>query len=252
LEKKEFLLGGSQYELLTLFADGGAMMYPLVLCSLIALGVVIAKIWTLWLAHRHTNRVLAEVEEAARAGRLEEAAGIAAATPGPAAAILLAGLKRIRRVSVNEGEVEQAVTTTGAIELSFLERGLVVLATVANVAPLMGFLGTVAGMILAFASIEAAGDVDPALVAGGIKVALLTTATGLTIAIPVNIAYNYFVTRIDSLILDMEQGTQQILNLAWDMEKEGKLNIVKKQYVRRELSGVGSRSSAVAKGDATE
>ena len=248
MEKKEFLLGASQYELLTLFADGGAMMYPLVLCSLIALGVIIAKFWTLWVAHRHTRKVLVKVEEAARVGNLQEAMEIASDTPGPAAAILLAGLRRIRRVTVAEGEVDQAVTTTGAIELSFLERGLVVLATVANVAPLMGFLGTVAGMILAFASIEAAGDVDPALVAGGIKVALLTTATGLAIAIPVNIAYNYFVTRIDSLILDMEQGTQQILNLAWDLEKDGKLNVVRKKKELRPLSGVGSRSSAVARG----
>ena len=150
--------------------------------------------------------------------------------------------------TVAEGELPRAVSTTGAIELGFLERGLVILATVANVAPLMGFLGTVAGMILAFAAIEAAGDVDPALVAGGIKVALLTTATGLTIAIPVNIGYNYFVTRIDSLILAMEQGTQQILNLAWDMEKEGKLNITRKEAARRMLSGVGSSSSKVARG----
>jgi biopolymer transport protein ExbB len=112
----------------------------------------------------------------------------------------------------------------------------------------MGFLGTVAGMILAFAAIEAAGDVDPTLVAGGIKVALLTTATGLTIAIPVNIGYNYFVTRIDGLILDMEQGTQAILNLAWDMEKEGKLTLVRKEVTRRSLSGVGSSSSQVVKG----
>ncbi len=245
-------MGGSQYELLTLFADGGAMMYPLVLCSLIALGVIFAKAWTLWLAHRHTKGILVKVEESARAGRIDEAIQFASDTAGPAAAILLAGLKRVRRVRVAEGEVDRAVATTGAIELSFLERGLVVLATVANVAPLMGFLGTVAGMILAFAAIEAAGDVDPALVAGGIKVALLTTATGLAIAIPVNIAYNYFVTRIDSLIMDMEQGTQQILNLAWDMEKEGKLTVVKKASGRRELSGIGSRSSAVARdaGDA--
>ena len=132
-------------------------------------------------------------------------------------------------------------STTGAIELGFLERGLVILATVANVAPLMGFLGTVAGMILAFAAIEAAEHVDPALVAGGIKVALLTTATGLAIAIPVNIGYNYFVTRIDSLILDMEQGTQQILNLAWDMEKEGKLNIVRKEMASGERSPASAR-----------
>jgi biopolymer transport protein ExbB len=249
LEEKEFLLGGSQYELLTLFADGGAMMYPLVLCSLIALGVIIAKAWTLWLAHRSAKKVLVEVEEAARAGRIDEAIQIATDTTGPTAAILLAGLKRIRMGTVNEGEVPRAVNTAGAIELGFLERGLVILATVANVAPLMGFLGTVAGMILAFASIEAANSVEPALVAGGIKVALLTTATGLAIAIPVNIFYNYFVTRIDSLILDMEQGTQSILNLAWDLEKEGKLNIVRKEVVKRKLSGVGSASARIVKGE---
>lgn len=240
-------MGGSQYELLTLFADGGWMMYPLVLCSLLALGVIIAKAWTLWVAHSKTKQVMAAVEEAARAGRIDEAIGLASDTPGPAAAILLAGLRRIRRTSVAEGEVEQAISTTGAIELGFLERGLVVLATVANVAPLMGFLGTVAGMILAFGSIEAAGEVEPSLVAGGIKVALLTTATGLTIAIPVNIAYNYFVTRIDSLILDMEQGTQQVLNLAWDMEKEGKLSVVRKDAGPRTLSEVGSASAAVSR-----
>ena len=241
-------MGGSQYELLTLFADGGFMMYPLVLCSLIALGVIIAKLWTLWMAHRSTKRVLADVEELARAGQLDEAIEVASNTAGPASAILLAGLKRIRRIEVAEGEIELAVNTTGAIELGFLERGLVILATVANVAPLMGFLGTVAGMILAFQAIETAGDVDPALVAGGIKVALLTTATGLAIAIPVNIGYNYFVNRIDSLILDMEQGTQQIMNLAWDMEKEGQLKVVREVQAKRTLSGVGSASSAVARG----
>ena len=124
------------------------------------------------------------------------------------------------------GELETAVATTGTIELSFLERGLVILATIANVAPLMGFLGTVAGMILAFASIEQAGTVDATLVAGGIKVALLTTAAGLIVAVPINITYNFFVTRIDQLIMDMEQGAQKILNLAWDLQKQGRLEIV--------------------------
>ena len=138
----------------------------------------------------------------------------------------MAGLRRIKGREVGEGEIEQAVSTVGTIELGFLERGLVVLATIANVAPLMGFLGTVAGMILAFASIEAAGSVDPALVAGGIKVALLTTASGLAIAIPVNIGYNFFVTRIDKLIVDMEQGTQAILNVTWDLENAGQLTVV--------------------------
>jgi biopolymer transport protein ExbB len=215
-----------EYQLLTLFADGGWMMYPLVLCSLIALGVIMAKSWTLWIAHKSTQRVLTEVEEAARAGRMDEAIQIASDTPGPAAAILHVGLRRVRNMTVRSGEVEQAISTTGTIELGFLERGLVILATIANVAPLMGFLGTVAGMIIAFAAIETAGEVEPGLVAGGIKVALLTTATGLLIAIPVNIGYNFFVTRIDALILDMEQGAQKVLNLVWDLEKEGKLRVI--------------------------
>lgn len=218
---------GTQYRLLTLFADGGWMMYPLVLCSLIALGVIIAKAWTLWQAHHGTTHLLEEVEAKALAGDIEEAMSIAIETPGPAAAILLVGLRRIKHKRLVKGEIEKAVETTGAIELGFLERGLVILATIANVAPLMGFLGTVAGMILAFGAIERAGDVDPSLVAGGIKVALLTTAAGLIIAIPVNIAYNFFVSRIDQLIMDMEHGAQKILNVAWDLEKRGQLQVLK-------------------------
>lgn len=218
---------GTQYQLLTLFADGGWMMYPLMLCSLIGVGVMIAKAWTLWVAHRGTTKVLAEVEEAARSGDIDGAVAIAIATPGPAAAILLAGLRRIQTARIAEGELEKAVSTTGAIELGFLERGLVILATIANVAPLMGFLGTVAGMIIAFSTIEASGNVSPSLVAGGIKVALLTTAAGLLIALPINIGYNFFVSRIDQLIVDMEHGSQNIINLAWDLEKEGKIVIVR-------------------------
>ncbi len=220
---------GTQYQLLTLFSDGGWMMYPLILSSLIGLGVIIAKAWTLHVARSGATRVLEEVEEATRAGNLDQAVEIASETPGPTAAILLAGLRRLQHARLAEGELEKAVATTGMIEVSFLERGLVILATVANVAPLMGFLGTVMGMILAFAAIKRAGEVEPALVAGGIKVALLTTAAGLIIAVPVNIAYNFFVTRIDQLIVAMEQGSQKIINLAWDMEKDGKLTVVKKE-----------------------
>lgn len=218
---------GTQFSLMTLFADGGWMMYPLVLCSLIAMGVIIAKFWTLWIAQRGTTRVLQEVEEATAGGDLDAAIEIARDTPGPTAAILLVGLRRVRRGKMMAGELEAAIATTGTIELSFMERGLVVLATIANVAPLMGFLGTVAGMILAFAAIEQAGTVDPTLVAHGIKVSLLTTAGGLIVAVPINITYNFFVTRIDRLIIDMEQGAQKILNLAWELEQKGQLEIVR-------------------------
>jgi biopolymer transport protein ExbB len=209
--------GGPTFKLLTLFKDGGFMMYPLILCSLVALGVIIAKAWTLWVAHKESRKLLSEIEELGVAGRLDAAIEKAAETPGPVAAILLAGLRRVREEHT-EADVEAAINTTGNTEVDFLERGLVVLATIANVAPMLGFLGTVIGMIQAFAAIELAGQVEPTLVAGGIKVALITTAAGLTIAIPVNVAYNYFVTRIDKLIADMEEGAQAVLDLIYKIE----------------------------------
>lgn len=212
---------GNEYALLNLFADGGQMMYPLVLASLLSLGVIIAKVYTFFLAQRESRKILNTVADLGREGKLEEAIELAQNTPGPVAAILLAGLRRVFERRVSGADIEKAVKVTGSIELGFLERGLPLLATVANVAPLMGFLGTVAGMISAFGAIAEAGQVEAALVAGGIKVALITTASGLIIAVPVNVAYNYFVTRIDKLIVEMEYGTLAVLNLIWDLEKRG-------------------------------
>jgi biopolymer transport protein ExbB len=106
----------------------------------------------------------------------------------------------------------RAVENAGVIELAGLERGLVWLATLSNVAPLLGFLGTVVGMIQAFQAIQIAGEVEATLVAGGIKVALITTAAGLTIAIPINIAHNYFVTQVDRLVISMEESTQKMID----------------------------------------
>jgi biopolymer transport protein ExbB len=210
------LENSTTYGLIQLFADGGFMMYPLLLASLLGLGVIIAKAYILFKARSAAHRVLTEADALAREGKLDEAIDLAERTPGPVPAILLAGLRRIQRRRTGR-DVEKAMASTGTIELGFLERGLVVLATVATVAPLMGFLGTVWGMIAAFGAIEAAGQVEATLVAAGIKIALITTATGLMIAIPVNIAYNYFVTRIDQLIVNMEEGTSAVINLLWDV-----------------------------------
>jgi biopolymer transport protein ExbB len=209
---------GISYTLLTLFHDGGAWMYPLILCSLFATGVIIAKAWTLWAAHRESKGVLERVETLVREGRLDDAIQAAADTPGPVAAIMYSGLRRVRERQAG-ADIEKAIQTTGVIELGFLERGLAVLATIANVAPLLGFLGTVAGMISAFGAIAIAGQVEASLVAGGIKIALITTAGGLIIAIPTNVAYNFFVTRIDMLIREMEEGTAHVMNLIWDMDQ---------------------------------
>jgi biopolymer transport protein ExbB len=215
-----------QYTLLNMFSDGGGFMYPLMVCSLFGLGVIFAKLYTLWAARRSSKEILARVQELIEQRRLEDAIRLAEETRGPVAAILLVGLKRARDPSYTSSDVENAVKTTGTIELGFLERGLPVLATVSNVAPLLGFLGTVAGMIAAFAAIEQAGQVEATLVAGGIKIALITTAAGLIIAVPVNIAYNFFVTRIDKLIVEMEEGSDKVLNLVWDMARPGRQGLV--------------------------
>lgn len=212
-------MNDTSYELLTIFVDGGFMMYPLILCSLVALGVIIAKAWTLSVAHRDSQGLLDDIEALGTTGQLDKAIERAHETRGPVAAILLTGLRRLKENERGK-DISKAISTTGTLELDFLERGLTVLATIANVAPMLGFLGTVIGMIAAFDAIEAAGQVEPALVASGIKIALITTAAGLTIAIPVNIAYNFFVTRIDRLIADMEKGTQAVLDMIWRAQDE--------------------------------
>jgi len=209
------LENGTSIGMIQIFADGGFMMYPLLLASLLGLGVIIAKGYILWAARRDARTVLVKAESLAREGKLDEAIDLAENTAGPVPAILLVGLRQIRENRPGR-DVEKAMASTGTIELGFLERGLVVLATIATVAPLMGFLGTVWGMIAAFGAIEAAGQVEATLVASGIKIALTTTAAGLAIAIPINIAYNFYVTRIDQLIVDMEEGTSAVLNLMWD------------------------------------
>jgi len=208
---------GTSFTLLNMFADGGAFMYPLILCSLFGLGVILAKSYALITARRNSKRVLTAVEELIKAGKIDAAATLAENTPGPVAAILVTGLRRVQSRDTEANDLGKAIKTTGAIELGFLERGLPILATVSNVAPLLGFLGTVAGMITAFGAIATAGQVEASLVAGGIKVALITTATGLIIAVPVNVCYNFFVTRIDLLIMDMEMGAARIFNLVWEM-----------------------------------
>ena len=204
--------------LLQMFRDGGIFMWPLLACSILGLAVILVKFVTLQMAKIRTDQLLERVKALVRAGRIEDAIELCANTRGPVASIMLTGLHLYR-----EGQTERAdqtVTHAGRIEMAFLEKGLVVLATIANVAPLIGFLGTVAGMILAFGAIEMAGEVEATLVAGGIKVALITTAAGLTIAIPVNIAHNYFVSKIDSMVIEMEETSQNLVETLHAMGRE--------------------------------
>jgi len=196
--------------------DGmGFMRVPLSICVVIGFIVIIWKFFDLLMKSTRTKKVLGEVDELLAQHRIEEALEATRNSDAPAAKILYAGLNRHEE---GTERVMKAIENQGLIELSKLEKGLVILATLTNVAPLLGFLGTVIGMIIAFQSIEAAGEVEATLVAGGIKVALLTTAAGLVIAIPVSISHNYFVSRIDSLVIDMEESAQKMIDALHAME----------------------------------
>ena len=198
-----------QEQLRTNWDATGFMRWPLALCLGLGILVIIVKFISLTAKSAKTKKVLKDVDELLVQQRIKEALELTRDTDSPAANILNAGLERH-----DEGtdRVMKAIENQGLIEMSKLESWLVVLATLTNIAPLLGFLGTVIGMILAFQSIEAAGEVEATLVAGGIKVALLTTAAGLMIAIPVSIGHNYFVAKIDSLVIDMEESAQKMVD----------------------------------------
>jgi len=199
-----------------LWSDGGWMMYPLGASALLGLIIIVWKLFDLTTKAARTRKFLNAVDELVAQRKLKEALALARDSNSPAGRILAAGLERHDEGSER---VMKAIENVGLIELASLERGLVWLATVSNVAPLLGFLGTVIGMIQAFQAIEAAGEVEATVVAGGIKVALITTAAGLTIAIPINIMHNYFVTRVDRLVIDMEESAQKMIDAVHAVEK---------------------------------
>jgi biopolymer transport protein ExbB len=196
-----------------LWRDGGWMMWPLGLCALLGLIIIVWKLIDLSGKSMRTRKFLREVDELIAQRKINEALALSRDSNTPAGRILAAGLERHDEGSER---VMKAIENVGLIEMASLESGLVWLATVSNVAPLLGFLGTVIGMISAFAAIEAAGEVEATIVASGIKIALITTAAGLVIAIPINIAHNYFITRVDRLVLDMEESAQKMVDALHD------------------------------------
>ena len=192
-----------------IWVGGGFMMWPLLACLVIGLVVIVWKLVDLTAKSSRTRKTLRAVDELVAEGRIAEAIEVAENSRTPAGRILSEGL---RRADEGTERVVKAIENAGMIEMAKLERGLVVLATVSTVGPLLGFLGTVIGMIQAFQAIELAGEVEATTVAGGIKVALITTAAGLVIAIPVSIAHNYFVAKIDRLVIDMEESAQRTVD----------------------------------------
>lgn len=202
------------------FIEGGwEWMSPILLCLIIGLAVAIERIITLNLSTTNNKKLLAQVEDAYKTGGIEAALDVTRNTKGPVASIFTQGLLRY---SEGIDMVEKSIIAYGSVEMGRLERGLVWIALFIALAPMLGFMGTVVGMISAFDAIEAAGDISPSLVAGGIKVALLTTVGGLIVAVILQIFYNYLVSKIDSLVNKMEDASISLVDMLvhYDLAKK--------------------------------
>lgn len=200
-----------------LFLAGGSFMWPILILLVIGLAFSLERLWTLTRASVNTRKFLAKLHNALQEGGVEAAAAECEKTPGPVASILHAGLSRADR---GVEYVEKAISNAGSIEMAFLERGMIVLTTVIVLAPLLGFTGTVSGMVNAFDSIKKANDISPAIVAGGISQALLTTLFGLVVAMLIQVLYNYFTSRIDKLIIDMEESSVELMDALVEMTEK--------------------------------
>ena len=193
------------------FIEGDvAWMTPILLCLVIGLAIVIERVIYLNLATVNTKKLLASVEEALYSGGVEAAKEVCRNTRGPVASIFYQGLDRM-----DEGidVVEKSIVSYGSVQSGQLESGLTWISLFIAIAPMLGFMGTVVGMIMAFDNIEAAGDIAPALVAGGMKVALITTVGGLIVAVILQLFYNYLLSKIDSLVINMEDASISLIDI---------------------------------------
>ena len=200
-------------------AQGGPVMWPLLGFSIVAVAVFVERFISLRRARINVNEFLAKLRKALMVNRsIREAIKVCEEESGPVASIMKAGL--LKHGQPKE-DVEKTIENAALYEMSRLERFLVVLATIANVAPLLGFFGTVTGMINAFDALAEAGLSNPGLVATGIKEALFTTAFGLFVAIPTQLMYNYFMSRINKFVRDIETSTNMLLETFGEMERSG-------------------------------
>lgn len=193
------------------FIEGGwEFMSVVLVCLILGLAIAIERIITLNMATTNNKKLLAQVEDAYSTGGVDSALEVTRNTRGPVASIFTQGLMRY---SEGIDMVEKSIIAYGSVEMGKLERGLVYISLFISLAPMLGFMGTVIGMIQAFDAIEAAGDISPSLVAGGIKVALLTTVAGLIVAVILQLFYNYLVSKIDSLVNKMEDASISLVDM---------------------------------------
>jgi len=196
--------------MLNYFLRGGIMMYPLFLASVLALAIVINKLYVLTRAKSNEKELMVKVKELVSQKMVQHAVDLCEKTEGPVPSILKAGLKEY---SKGQKAMEDAFEAQALEEVPRLESYLPALATIAAVSTLMGFTGTVTGMIRAFDSIAAASATSPAIVASGISEALITTAAGLLIAIPTLLFYRYFVHRVDRLVSEIERYCKELIKI---------------------------------------
>ncbi len=193
------------------FIDGDPLWMSLpLLCLILGLAFCIERIITLNIGTTNTDKLLARIDDELKSGNVDGALEVCKSTQGPTASVLYEG---IRNAKDGPEAVEKAIVSYGSVQMGLLEKGLVWISLFIALAPMLGFLGTVIGMIQAFDRIEQVGDISPTIVAGGIKVALLTTVFGLIVAIILQLFYNYIVSKIDGIVNKMEDASISVVDI---------------------------------------
>ena len=196
------------------FIEGGVLFMGIVLtCLILGLAIAIERVITINLATINTKKFISDVDQALNTGGVEKAQDLSARTPGPIASIYSQGFSRLRE---GLSAVEKSIVSYGSVEMGKLEKGLTWISLFISLAPMLGFMGTVIGMIEAFDTIEQAEDIKIDEVASGIKVALLTTVAGLIVAVILQVFYNYLVSKIDSLVNQMEESSVNLVDMIVD------------------------------------
>ena len=193
------------------FIEGGpAFMSLIIICLIIGLALAIERILYLSFSKINTKKLVENVEAALKEGGIEKAKEVCRETRGPVASIFYQGLLRYDQ---GLDVVEKTIVSYGSVQQSQLESGLSWISLFIAIAPSLGFLGTVIGMINAFDAIQAAGDISPNIVAGGMKVALITTVGGLIVAMILQVFYNYILAKIESITIDMEDSSISLIDV---------------------------------------
>ena len=198
------------------FVQGGGFMWPILIALLFGLAIIGERAYSLINSSSDTDQFFEEVKTIYSDSGREQAIEFCENSPGPVASIFYAGLSKMEKT---KEEIEKAVQNAGGLEMAFLEKNMIWINSVITIAPMLGFTGTVVGMIKAFEDIKMANDISPAVVAGGISQALLTTAFGLIVAMIMQVAQNFFVSMIDKLILDMEEQSIKIVEYLHSSKK---------------------------------